>query len=258
MSPAQVLLLGIIALFYGAAVVLGDRSLEGRGRLRGAFRFGAVVLPIVAFGLTMQQFTQGHAVLGLKLPPDYERLIDYTKLTLAMTAAMAVFYERHRASVRRPIAPRWKKFVGIALALAAISTYFNGFPLANKPFTWAPYYHRWDQFHYYMGAKYFREMGYDGLYKCALIAQDAAGEHHAAAGGFRHALREGDIFFCLAPPTKFIISKKKRQCLLIKTMIVPIYGATGCEWHILVNEISRALEQQSMMRGTFACLIFEL
>ena len=175
MTPAQVLLLGIIALFYGAAVVLGDRALDGRGRLRGAFRFGAVVLPIVAFGLSMQRFISGQSVVGLKLPPDYERLVDYTKLTLAMVAAMAVFYESHRASIRRPIAPRWKKFVGVALALAAISTYFNGFPFANKAFTWGPYYHRWDQYHYYMGAKYFREMGYDGLYKCGLIAQDELG-----------------------------------------------------------------------------------
>ena len=34
------------------------------------------------------------------------------------------------------------------------------------------------------------------------------------------------------------------------------YGATGCEWHIVVNEIS--LEQQSMMRGTFAYLLYVL
>ena len=27
----------------------------------------------------------------------------------------------------------------------------------------------------YMGAKYFREMGYDGLYKCSVLAEDELG-----------------------------------------------------------------------------------
>jgi len=60
--------------------------------------------------------------------------------------------------------------IGVTLAVGAIVAYFNGF--------YSPYpkcFHRWDQFHYYMGAKYFKEMGYDGLYKCALIATDEMG-----------------------------------------------------------------------------------
>lgn len=101
---------------------------------------------------------------------DHARAVDLTKVLIAMGAALCVFYETQRAGMRRPIAERWKRFVGVALGVAAILAYFNGFR-----FGYPKYYHRWDQFHYYMGAKYFPEMGYDGLYKCALLAQDELG-----------------------------------------------------------------------------------
>jgi hypothetical protein len=101
---------------------------------------------------------------------DHARAVDLAKVLISMGAAICVFYETQRAGMRRPIAERWKRFVGVALGVAAIIAYFNGFR-----FGYPKYYHRWDQFHYYMGAKYFPEMGYDGLYKCALIAQDELG-----------------------------------------------------------------------------------
>jgi hypothetical protein len=175
MTPAQILLLGLIVVLYGVGVGVLDRALDGRGRLRGLFRIAAVAAPFVAYGLTMQRSLAGQPLLGLKFTADYERIIDWTKMLLAVVAAIAVFYEAHRAGMRRPIAARWKKLVGVSLGLAAICAYFNGYPFATRAFTWAQYYHRWDQFHYYMGAKYFREMGYDGLYKCTAIAEDELG-----------------------------------------------------------------------------------
>src|SRR5207248_2201161 len=36
----------------------------------------------------------------------------------------------------------------------------------------------WDQYHYYMGAKYFPELGYTNLYKCAVTAEDELGKEH--------------------------------------------------------------------------------
>ena len=71
----------------------------------------------------------------------------------------------------RPIAERWKKLVGITLALMAITAYFNGFR-----FGYPKYYHRWDQYHYYMGAKYFPELGYKNLYRCGVVAQADMGK----------------------------------------------------------------------------------
>ena len=74
--------------------------------------------------------------------------------------------QQHRKGQSRPIAERWKKLVGITLALMAISVYFNGYR-----FGYPKYYHRWDQYHYFMGAKYFPELGYKNLYRCGVVAQ---------------------------------------------------------------------------------------
>jgi hypothetical protein len=52
-----------------------------------------------------------------------------------------------------------------ALALLAFATYFN-----FGSFHFGNYVHGWDVFHYYVGAKYFPELGYERLYECVAIA----------------------------------------------------------------------------------------
>lgn len=141
------------ALGYGANTLISERG-------RVAARYATALAGIVLFFLGLQRYVADHA-----------RAVDVAKAMIAIAGAICVFYEAQRAGARRPIAERWKKFLGVSLGVAAIVAYFNGFR-----FGYAHYYHRWDQFHYYMGAKYFPEMGYDGLYKCALIAQDELGK----------------------------------------------------------------------------------
>lgn len=125
---------------------------------------------MVAYGAIAAAIAGFFAVMHFYVP-DHARSVDLTKAAIAIVAVAALYYEAQRASVRRPIAERYKRFVGVALGIAAIVTYFNGFK-----FGYAKYYHRWDQFHYYMGAKYFNELGYDGLYKCSAVAQDELGK----------------------------------------------------------------------------------
>ena len=38
------------------------------------------------------------------------------------------------------------------------------------------FYHRWEFFHYYLGSKYDRELGYERLYHCAAVAQADSGQ----------------------------------------------------------------------------------
>ena len=40
------------------------------------------------------------------------------------------------------------------------------------------YLHIWEHYHYYVGAKYFRELGYARLYYCTAVADEEAGVHH--------------------------------------------------------------------------------
>ncbi|WP_437947402.1 hypothetical protein WME98_42570 [Sorangium sp. So ce296] len=142
--------------YFGAAYALNSFAPP---RLRLLARYGTVAAGVALFFYGLQRYVDEHA-----------RAVDLAKVLIAMGAAFCVFYETQREGMRRPVAERWKRFVGVALGVAAIVAYFNGFR-----FGYPKYYHRWDQFHYYMGAKYFPEMGYDGLYKCALIAQDELG-----------------------------------------------------------------------------------
>jgi hypothetical protein len=53
-------------------------------------------------------------------------------------------------------------------AVVAVLTYFN-----FGAFHFGTFVHTWDTLHYYLGAKYFRELSYDRLYECIAVA-DAA------------------------------------------------------------------------------------
>jgi hypothetical protein len=156
-SPSVVITIVASAALFLLAFYALDRKLAGQSRTY--FRYLAVAGGIGLFFYALQRGA-----------PDHARAVDVTKTALAVIGAGAIFYEQHRIGQRRPIAERWKRFVGITLGLAAIVCYFRGFE-----FGYPRYYHRHDQYHYYLGAKYFPELGYDRLYRCTAIAEDELG-----------------------------------------------------------------------------------
>lgn len=114
--------------------------------------------------------------MGVALPQvasdsAHVRGLDVVKAGLAVLAMSLIFFEMKRAGEKRFVAEKWKRFIGVTMGVAGIVLYFNSFK-----FGYPKYFHRWDQYHYYMGAKYFPEIGYDGLYKCSTIAQDDIGK----------------------------------------------------------------------------------
>jgi hypothetical protein len=164
------ILVGVVA--YLLAIYFVDRSIDPRARftlplrsrsaevsVRAAFRHAAAVATVVLYFLGVRRYIDEHA-----------RAVDITKALIAVAAAGAVFYEQHRKTQRRPVSERWQRFAALTLAAASLAAYFNGFEPVHPKF-----YHRWEQYHYYLGAKYFHEMGYDGLYRCTLIAEDELG-----------------------------------------------------------------------------------
>jgi hypothetical protein len=68
------------------------------------------------------------------------------------------------ASGRR--SPRARRWIFAAVAAVSVGTYFN-----FGAFHFGSFIHNWDTFHYYVGAKYFRELSYDRLYDCATVAE---------------------------------------------------------------------------------------
>ena len=65
----------------------------------------------------------------------------------------------------------WSKGIALVLALMAIGAYFRYGDLGYSNF-----YHRWEFFHYYLGSKYDRELGYTRIYQCAAVAQADSGQ----------------------------------------------------------------------------------
>ncbi len=146
-------LIGTILNFLGFLYFTDALLPDG---FRAPWRYGGALLCSGLFFWALHEFVADHA-----------KCVEITKAAIAIVAAAFVFFETHRKGQGRPVAERWKKLVGVTLALAAITAYFNGYR-----FGYPKYYHRWDQYHYYMGAKYFPELGYKNLYKCAVVAQD--------------------------------------------------------------------------------------
>jgi hypothetical protein len=96
--------------------------------------------------------------------------LDHLGAVKAVIAAVALaLLVLERRMVRR-ITERQRQMVGVVLAIVAISSYFHFFQLDHKN-----YYHRWELFHYYVGSKYVREIGYERLYACAAIADAETG-----------------------------------------------------------------------------------
>lgn len=104
--------------------------------------------------------------------------VDVAKAAIVAAALAALAYERRRARAGRPVPPRWRRRTGIALGAAAIAAYFSG-----AVYGWPGGVHLWDQYHYFMGSRYFGELGYDGLYRCATVAlNEVRGEEARAPG----------------------------------------------------------------------------
>ncbi len=159
MDPSRYLLLRIAlgGLAFLFLVYWIDRMLRGTARVYLRYFVAALSVGAVFVGLG-------------EVKIDADRALGVVKAMLAMLAAGFLFYEQHREGMQRPVSERWKKFVGVTLGVAAIVCYFHGFR-----FGFYKYYHRHDQYHYYMGAKYFPEIGYDDLYKCTAVAADQLG-----------------------------------------------------------------------------------
>jgi hypothetical protein len=87
---------------------------------------------------------------------------------LALSTA-ALFMLEHRARLLgQPFTKKTVKWVCIGLTVLGFFTYFD---FLNPNVRYNNYYHRHEFFHYYMGSKYFGQIGYSRLYECTAIAE---------------------------------------------------------------------------------------
>lgn len=109
--------------------------------------------------------------------PGDDRVLANIKMFVAIFAIFALIYEAIRESDGNPVPRMWKKMTGGFFAVLGIICYFQFFDIGYKDF-----YHRWEFFHYYVGSKYFNEIGYEGIYVCAAVAESELPEDDAHKG----------------------------------------------------------------------------
>lgn len=100
-----------------------------------------------------------------------DALVNKLALALSVAALGLLAWGYSLAQNGAPL--RWLKFRDqalLALGLLGALSYSN-FGYLH----WQNFIHAWDTYHYYMGAKYFPELGYDLLYDCAVVADSEVG-----------------------------------------------------------------------------------
>jgi hypothetical protein len=95
-------------------------------------------------------------------------LMKGLRLLLAAIGALALIYEVRARRLGAPTSERTRQRFAWALTVLAFGVYFEFFnPNVHNP----GYYHRHEIYHYYVGSKYFDELGYKRLYECSLLAE---------------------------------------------------------------------------------------
>lgn len=134
-------------------------SLARGGSERGSRAFLAALVVTAAVLVVLPGVVGGSVRAGYLL-----------KFGVAAAALVAVLYERRRTTDGRPFTPRLRRAATVVFAVLGVVAYYQ-----RLPYAYPRVFHVWEHYHYYLGAKYFREIGYDGLYRCSLVALDARG-----------------------------------------------------------------------------------
>jgi len=116
---------------------------------------------------TAPRVEEEQAAVSAEAELDAQKLDHSVLASLCLAATLLLLALRQRAHRSPRTAAVW------LLALALTAMFALGSYLELGPYGVAP--HRHELFHYELGAKYFPELGYDGLYDCAVAAEFEAG-----------------------------------------------------------------------------------
>jgi hypothetical protein len=99
---------------------------------------------------------------------NWEWFLNGVRVTLTMVGAFLLMYEARANKLGEFISPKLKRNVAIVFTVLGFGVYFDYF---NPNTRYSEYYHRHEFYHYYLGSKFFREVGYKRLYECTAIAE---------------------------------------------------------------------------------------
>src|SRR6478735_117191 len=108
----------------------------------------------------------------------WENFLKFMRTALAMAGAGALMYKMRALKLGTPVPRKVVKYVAIAFTLLGFGVYFDYF---NPNTRYSEYYHRHEFYHYYLGSKFFKEIGYTELYECTAVAEVELGRGAAVA-----------------------------------------------------------------------------
>jgi hypothetical protein len=149
-------------------IVKNGAALPQRRLVALSVAVGLLAVVVVAAGFRTPTVARW---LGLPAGSMVEKSLSWIKGGIALAAAWLSVYEGRRITENKRVSPKWVKGVAITLAVLGIGAYFRFGDLG-----YSNYYHRWEFFHYYLGSKYDRELGYERLYLCTAVAQIDLGQ----------------------------------------------------------------------------------
>ena len=99
---------------------------------------------------------------------NWEMFLRGTRVALTMIGAALIMYKARAFKLGQPVPQKLARNVAILFTLLGFGVYFDYF---NPNTRYSEYYHRHEFYHYYLGSKYFQEVGYKRLYECTAIAE---------------------------------------------------------------------------------------
>jgi hypothetical protein len=158
-----IILVVVVRILVRDAEELPERRFIALSLLAGLLGFAVIgtafKTPLLAWALDLQK---GAIV---------EQSLYWIKAVIALGAAAGSIYEAQLIAQKKKVRACWSKGIAFALSILAIGAYFR-----FGDFGYEDYYHRHEFFHYYLGSKYDRELGYERLYACAALAQADSGQ----------------------------------------------------------------------------------
>jgi hypothetical protein len=102
----------------------------------------------------------------------WEGITKGTSIGLALVVSGLLILERRARRLGTNLPEKRCKRAGIAITVVAFLLYFDFFVPNTR---YENYYHRHELYHYYLGSKYFGEVGYKRLYACTVVAEAELG-----------------------------------------------------------------------------------
>jgi hypothetical protein len=130
----------------------------------------------------------------------------FLSIGIALVTAGLLMLEPRLRRLGHPVPERTARRIGIFLTVVSFLLYFDFF---NPNTRYPQYYHRHELYHYYLGSKYFREIGYDRLYTCTAIAEVEQGR---GAQIRKREIRDLSEKNLIVPTTDTYIFKDPGQC----------------------------------------------